>query len=125
MWPPRFSEAAIRRLLKEYFSVMGRRFGIFFEVFPYGKRMHEATDRFISGFRYRRHEKDEWLIQGNSDTFELTERGSLRQGRCSPNSRIVAKTSGKSGRAETGSRVTIVVHFILAALKLPAILSAV
>jgi hypothetical protein len=27
-----------KELLKEYFSVMGRRFGIFFEDFPYGKR---------------------------------------------------------------------------------------
>ncbi|NLT46550.1 MAG: hypothetical protein GXX80_13730, partial [Thermotogaceae bacterium] len=33
-----------KELLKEHFSVMGRRFGIFFEVFPYGKRMHEATE---------------------------------------------------------------------------------
>jgi hypothetical protein len=64
-----------KELLKEYFSVMGRRFGIFFEVFPYGKRMHETRD--LDSFLDSAIEdmkEDGWLIQ-DGNKFELTERG--------------------------------------------------
>jgi len=113
-----------KELLKEYFSVMGRRFGIFFEVFPYGKRMQEATD--LDSFLDSAIEdmkEDKWLIQ-NGDTFELTERGEFEARKMLAELENSGRLLEKATRAETVSRVTIVVHFILAALKLPtAILS--
>ncbi len=101
--------------LEEYFRVMARRFGIFF---PFSDRERPMTRNHLE----RSLEtliKRAWLLR-DADAYHLTDEGRGEAERMLADMERGNRFLKKATRPETVSKVTLIVHFLLAAVKLPA-----
>ena len=102
---------------KEYYRIMGRRFGVFVDLLSRSDRgMDQSLQRGLQILLKR-----EWAVK-EEETYRITEEGRKE-------ARLMLDDLERGGRfidratsPETVSKVTLIVHFILAAIKLPAAL---
>ncbi len=108
--------------LKDYFSIMGRRFGIFFEIFPYGKKAHEEKD--LDSFlntAIQKMKESGWVIQ-DDERYSLTEKGQHQAKEMLAELENSGRLLARATQPKTVAKITVIAHFVLAALKLPAAL---
>ena len=108
--------------LKQYFNTVGRRFGVFFDlVFSKGGR-HESNDlRTFLVESLEETRRDSWVISGG-DKYVLTDTSKAEATKMLQELDKSGQMFRKVTRPETVSRITLIVHFVLAAIKLPAAL---
>lgn len=102
---------------KEYYRIMGRRFGIFVDLLNRSNRgMDQTLERGLQILLKRG-----WAVK-EDEVYRITEEGRKE-------ARLMLADLERGGRfidratsPETVSKVTLIVHFILAAIKLPAAL---
>lgn len=107
--------------LAEYFRIMARRFGIFVDLLDRsksleGRQLTASLARSLEFLLQR-----EWIVR-REDHYHLTEAGRVQAHIMLRDLERGGRFIDTSTRPETVSKVTLIVHFMLAAIKLPAAL---
>ncbi len=115
--------------LEEYYRIMGRRFGLFVDLMDRGAKRHQTADgkQPKTGMRLNLERSLELIVKRGwavvtDGAYHITDEGRRE-------AQIMLKDLEKSGRIlekgtgpEMVSKVTLIVHFVLAAIKFPAAL---
>ena len=101
----------------EYYRIMGRRFGVYVDLLDRSGRQFETSlDRGLQVLLQRG-----WAVKEN-DTYQITEEGRREAGLMLADLERGGRFLERATSPESVSKVTLIVHFILAAIKLPAAL---
>jgi protein-S-isoprenylcysteine O-methyltransferase Ste14 len=113
--------------LLEYFRVMGRRFGMFLDVFERSRdseginsggntRLQESLENNLEQLL-----NSDWIVR-DEDRYLLTEKGREEAEKMLEELKRSGRVLDTITRPETVSKVTMIIHFVLGAIKLPAAL---
>ncbi|MGC9313040.1 MAG: cation diffusion facilitator family transporter, partial [Sediminispirochaetaceae bacterium] len=101
----------------EYYRIMGRRFGVFVDLLDRSSNRFETTlERGLQVLLQRG-----WAVKEN-DAYHITDEGRREAGLMLADLERGGRFLEKATSPESVSRVTLIVHFVLAAIKLPAAL---
>ncbi|MFO7881546.1 MAG: cation transporter [Kosmotogaceae bacterium] len=108
--------------IKDYYKALGRRFGIFLEVAPGHKHFdgHDNMDDFLQE-QLEEMKQRNWIEQ-KDEVFSLTEKGTEEAKKMINELERSGKVLERFMLPKNVSKVTLIVHFILGAIKLPAAL---
>lgn len=101
----------------EYYRIMGRRFGVFVDLLDRSSNRFETSlERGLQVLLQRG-----WAVK-EDDAYHITEEGRREAGLMLADLERGGRFLEKATSPESVSKVTLIVHFILAAIKLPAAL---
>jgi divalent metal cation (Fe/Co/Zn/Cd) transporter/protein-S-isoprenylcysteine O-methyltransferase Ste14 len=115
--------------LEEYYRIMGRRFGVFIDLIDRGTRRHqtEGEKQPVTGMRLNLERtlelivKRGWAVETDG-AYHITNEGRREARRMLKDLEKSGRILEKGTRPEMVSKVTLIVHFVLAAIKFPAAL---
>lgn len=109
--------------LLEYFRIMGRRFGMFLDVLERGEGEGEEKRNFHDSLKktIQRLLEKEWIVL-DGERYRLTETGREQANLMIEDMKRGGVVLEKATKPETVSKMTMIVHFILGAIKMPAAL---